>query len=128
MGAALADISPDVPTRRLPRPRLLVDLYSFVINTGHELSEVLSERAPQFLDEGELIADVFKRYLGRKRQADLMDFDDLLLNWLLAAEQVSASPGRAAGSASITSWWTSTRTPIDCRRTSSTGCSGPTAT
>jgi len=83
MGVALADISPDVPTRRLPRPRLLVDLYSFVINTGHELGEVLSERAPQFVDEGDLIADVFKRYLGRKRQADLMDFDDLLLNWLL---------------------------------------------
>ena len=83
MGVALADISPDVPTRRLPRPRLLVDLYSFVINTGHELGDVLSDRAPQFVDEGDLIADVFKRYLGRKRQADLMDFDDLLLNWLL---------------------------------------------
>jgi DNA helicase-2/ATP-dependent DNA helicase PcrA len=83
MGVALADISPDVPARRLPRPRLLVDLYSFVINTGHELGEVLSDRAPQFLDEGEVIADVFKRYLERKRQADLMDFDDLLLNWLL---------------------------------------------
>ena len=83
MGAALADISPDVPSRRLPRPRLLVDLYSFVINTGHELAEVLTDRAPQFYDEGELIAEVFKRYLERKRQADLMDFDDLLLNWLL---------------------------------------------
>jgi DNA helicase-2/ATP-dependent DNA helicase PcrA len=83
MGAALADISPDVPTRRMPRPRLLVDLYSFIINTGHELGEVLTERAPQFSDEGELIADVFKRYLERKRNADLMDFDDLLLNWLL---------------------------------------------
>ena len=83
MGVALADISPDVPARRLPRPRLLVDLYSFVINTGHELGEVLGERAPQFLDEGDLIADVFKRYLERKRNADLMDFDDLLLNWLL---------------------------------------------
>jgi DNA helicase-2/ATP-dependent DNA helicase PcrA len=83
MGVALADISPDVPTRRLPRPRLLVDLYSFVINTGHELSQVLAERAPQFTDEGEVIAEVFKRYLERKRQADLMDFDDLLLNWLL---------------------------------------------
>jgi len=83
MGVALADISPDLPARRLPRPRLLVDLYSFVINTGHELGEVLSERAPQFFDEGDLIADVFKRYLERKRKADLMDFDDLLLNWLL---------------------------------------------
>jgi DNA helicase-2/ATP-dependent DNA helicase PcrA len=83
MGAALADISPDIPMRRMPRPRLLVDLYSFVINTGTELAQVLTERAPQFLEEGEVIADVFKRYLERKRQADLMDFDDLLLNWLL---------------------------------------------
>jgi DNA helicase-2/ATP-dependent DNA helicase PcrA len=83
MGVALADISPDLPTRRLPRPRLLVDLYSFVINTGRELGEVLSERAPQFLGEGDLIADVFKRYLEKKRHSDLMDFDDLLLNWLL---------------------------------------------
>jgi DNA helicase-2/ATP-dependent DNA helicase PcrA len=83
MGVALAEISPDLPAKRLPRPRLLVELYSFVINTGHELGEVLGERAPQFVDEGNLIADVFKRYLERKRKADLMDFDDLLLNWLL---------------------------------------------
>jgi DNA helicase-2/ATP-dependent DNA helicase PcrA len=83
MGAALADTNQDIPVRRMPRPRLLVDLYSFVINTGNELAQVLTERAPQFLDEGDVIADVFKRYLERKRQADLMDFDDLLLNWLL---------------------------------------------
>jgi DNA helicase-2/ATP-dependent DNA helicase PcrA len=93
MGVALADISPDVPARRLPRPRLLVDLYSFVINTGHELAEVLSDRAPQFLDEGELIADIFKRYLERKRQADLMDFDDLLLNWLLLLSRFPRARG-----------------------------------
>ena len=61
MGAALADISPDVTARRLPRPRLLVDLYSFVINTGQELGEVLTDRAPQFIDEGDLIADLFER-------------------------------------------------------------------
>ena len=54
MGVALTDISPDLPARRLPRPRLLVDLYSFVINTGHELGEVLSERAPQFSDDDTL--------------------------------------------------------------------------
>ena len=83
MGHALADVSPEVPKRRLPRPRLLVNLYSFVINTGHELEEVLAERSPQFYDQAEIIAAIFKRYLERKRNADLMDFDDLLLNWLL---------------------------------------------
>ena len=83
MGLALADVSPEAPSRRMPRPRLLVDLYSFVINTGRDLEQVLTDRAPQFLDQGGMIADVFKRYLERKRTADLMDFDDLLLNWLL---------------------------------------------
>ncbi|MCG6964440.1 MAG: ATP-dependent helicase [Acidobacteria bacterium] len=83
MGAALADVSPDLPRRRLPRPKLLVDVYSYVINTGHSLDDVLLARAPQYLDQSELIAAVFKRYLERKRDADLMDFDDLLLNWLL---------------------------------------------
>ena len=83
MGHALADVSPEVPKRRLPRPRLLVDVYSFIINTGRELEEVLLERAPQFFDQADAIAAIFKRYLERKRAADLMDFDDLLLNWLL---------------------------------------------
>jgi DNA helicase-2/ATP-dependent DNA helicase PcrA len=83
MGAALADISPEVPSRRMPKPRLLVGLYSFVINTGNDLDQVLTDRAPQFIDQGEVVASVFKRYLERKRNADLMDFDDLLLNWLL---------------------------------------------
>jgi len=83
MGAALADLSPELPKRRLPRAKLLVELYSFVINTGRPLDEVLAERAPQYLDQEDLIAGVFRRYLERKRAADLMDFDDLLLNWLL---------------------------------------------
>ena len=83
MGTALADVQPELPKRRLPRARLLVNLYSFIINTGRPLDEVLLERAPQYFDQEELIAAVFKRYLERKRAADLMDFDDLLLNWLL---------------------------------------------
>ncbi len=83
MRSALARVVPDPPKRRLPRPRLLLDLYSFVINTGRSLEEVLQDRAPQFLDQQELIASVFRVYLERKREADLMDFDDLLLNWLL---------------------------------------------
>jgi DNA helicase-2/ATP-dependent DNA helicase PcrA len=83
MGQALADLSPDLPTRRTPRPRLLLDIYSLVINTGRDLEQALLDRAPQYLDQAEAIAAVYRRYLERKRQADAMDFDDLLLNWLL---------------------------------------------
>ncbi len=83
MGAALADIAPESPNQRLPRPPLLVDLYSYVINTGHELDDVLQERAPQYLSQLDLITGIFRRYLERKREGQMMDFDDLLLNWLL---------------------------------------------
>lgn len=83
MGHALADVQKDVPVRRGPTPRLLADVYSMVINTGRELEGVLADRAPQFLDQAPTMAAVFRRYLERKRDADLMDFDDLLLNWLL---------------------------------------------
>ncbi len=83
MGAVLADVTPEDPGKRTPRPRHLVDIYSFIINTGHDLEEVLTDRAPQYLDQAGVIADVFRRFLERKRQSDLMDFDDLLLNWLL---------------------------------------------
>jgi DNA helicase-2/ATP-dependent DNA helicase PcrA len=83
MGQALADLSPDLPSKRTPRPRLLVDVYSLVINTGRELETVMLDRAPQYLDQTDAIAAIYRRYLERKRQADAMDFDDLLLNWVL---------------------------------------------
>ena len=83
MGAALAEVSPETGPRRTPKPKQLIDLYSFVINTGHDLESVVADRAPQYLAESELISTVFRRYLERKRRADLMDFDDLLLNWLM---------------------------------------------
>jgi DNA helicase-2/ATP-dependent DNA helicase PcrA len=83
MASALAAVSPDKPERRLPRAKLLIELYSHVINTGRALEGLLAERAPQFLDQQPRIAETFRAYLERKRRADAMDFDDLLLNWLM---------------------------------------------
>lgn len=87
MGHALADIEQETPDRRGPKPGLLTNVYSMVINTGRELESVLADKAPQFLDHAPMMAQVFRRYLERKRDADLMDFDDLLLNWLLLLTQ-----------------------------------------
>jgi len=91
MGQALADLSPELPKKRTPRPRLLLNVYSLVINTGRELDKVMLDRAPQFLDQAEAIAAIYRRYLERKRQADAMDFDDLLLNWVLLLKKHPAA-------------------------------------
>lgn len=83
MGTALADVVPSAPDRRLPGAAVLVELYSLVVNTGQSLEAAIADRHPQFVRDQELIQAVFRRYLERKRMAQVMDYDDLLLNWLL---------------------------------------------
>ena len=83
MATALADVVPDTPSRRLPGAAALLEAYSLVVNTGRPLDEVLASRYPHFLAEGDTIQVVFRRYLERKRAGQIMDYDDLLLNWLL---------------------------------------------
>jgi DNA helicase-2/ATP-dependent DNA helicase PcrA len=83
MGNALTDVVPTTPGRRLPGAAVLVEVYSFVINTGRSLEETVAARFPQFSGDVEVMQAVFRRYLERKRAASVMDYDDLLLNWLL---------------------------------------------
>jgi DNA helicase-2/ATP-dependent DNA helicase PcrA len=83
MGNALTDVVPSSPGRRLPGAAVLVEVYSFVINTGRSLEETVAARFPQFSGDLEVMQVVFRRFLERKRAASVMDYDDLLLNWLL---------------------------------------------
>ncbi|MGC8916309.1 MAG: ATP-dependent helicase [Thermoanaerobaculum sp.] len=87
MAQAATDVVPHVPDKRLPGAAVLLEVYSFAINTGRSLEEVVSSRYPQFLQDQDYMHAVFRRYLERKRQANLMDYDDLLLNWLLLLRQ-----------------------------------------
>ncbi len=87
MASALADVVPEPPSRRLPGAALLVELYSFVINTGRPLGDVVASRYPHFTADVDTVETVFRRYLERKRAAQVMDYDDLLLNWLLLLRQ-----------------------------------------
>ena len=86
--ASTSDLQIKTLDRRFPKGDVLLDLYSFTINTGRRLSEVLAERAPHFLSIQEEIVRVFSRYLERKKAARACDYDDLLLHWktLLDAE------------------------------------------
>jgi DNA helicase-2/ATP-dependent DNA helicase PcrA len=83
MGTALADVVPTTPSRRLPGAAVLTEMYSLCLNTGRSLSDVVAVRYPQFVGDVDTVTEVFRRYLERKRGGNVMDYDDLLLNWLL---------------------------------------------
>jgi len=94
--AATSDLKIPTLEKRFPKGDVLLDLYSYTINTEWKLSEVLAERAPHFLPLQDEIVSVFQRYLERKKAARACDYDDLLLNWkvLLATPSGAALANR----------------------------------
>jgi DNA helicase-2/ATP-dependent DNA helicase PcrA len=86
--ASTSDRKISVLERRFPKGDVLADLYSFAINTGRSLGEVLAERAPHFAPFEAEIASVLQRYRERKRLANAADYDDLLLSWKRLLEEI----------------------------------------
>jgi DNA helicase-2/ATP-dependent DNA helicase PcrA len=68
--------------RRIPRKSTLVDIYSRAVNTSETVSDVLTSIAPWARDDTDLIANICRDYVKRKRALGVLDFDDLLLYWL----------------------------------------------
>jgi len=77
---------------RAPRTATLVDAYSRCINTHRPLHEVLAVDYPWCRPYQEAIAHLFAAYTERKRNAALVDFDDLLLYWRALLESPDLGP------------------------------------
>lgn len=73
--------------RRFPKGDVLLDIYSFVMNTRTPLALHVEQNYPHFAVWTNEMLEVFRRYTSRKREANVMDFDDLLLNWKLLLEE-----------------------------------------
>ena len=70
-----------VEEKRFPAPAIVSDLLSMAFNTQRPLADVVGERAPHFaLWIGEL-ERIGERYAAKKRQANAVDYDDLLRYW-----------------------------------------------
>ncbi len=77
--------------RRLPKKSTLGALYSRTVNTGMQLIEVMRETTPWCIDSVEEVASLFSAFVARKRSLGLLDFDDLLLYWRVAAQDETLS-------------------------------------
>ena len=81
MESAVSSLGIKTLEKRFPKGDVLLDIYSFVLNTRTPLELHLEQNFPQFgLYRDEMI-DVFRRYKERKREGNAMDFDDLLVFW-----------------------------------------------
>ncbi len=83
MESAVSSLGIKTLERRFPKGDVLLDIYSYVINTRTPLELHLEDNFPHFGLYREEIVNVFRRYKDRKREANAMDFDDLLINWKL---------------------------------------------
>ena len=72
----------DIRKRRFPQKSVLAAISSFVQNTLEPLEVVMARRYPMFIQEISEIEKVLVLYATRKRERQLLDFDDLLGFWL----------------------------------------------
>jgi DNA helicase-2/ATP-dependent DNA helicase PcrA len=82
IASCIHDAGVDIHKRRFPQKSVLVSISSFVQNTLDPLDAVLTKRYPMFLQETQQIEQVLILYNAKKRQRQLLDFDDLLSAWL----------------------------------------------
>jgi len=67
--------------KRFARKQTLAEIYSRTVNAGQPLTEVLERNFPWCADDRDAIATIFAAYTDRKRQSNVLDYDDLLLYW-----------------------------------------------
>jgi DNA helicase-2/ATP-dependent DNA helicase PcrA len=87
MESAVSALGIKTLEKRFPKGDVLLDIYSFVINTRTPLELELENNYPHFAMYRDEIVNVFRKYKERKRDANAMDFDDLLLHWKLLLEE-----------------------------------------
>jgi DNA helicase II / ATP-dependent DNA helicase PcrA len=79
IAAVVANSEIDTKQVRFPTAEVLGDLFSFSLNTGQPLPDVIAERHGRFQPLTQQIAWVQQKYEERKRAANTVDFDDLLV-------------------------------------------------
>jgi len=82
--------------KRFPRKHAILEVISKSVNKSEEISSVLFDEYPQFMEFSEEIKKIRDEYNKYKRQKSLLDYDDLLVflkNLLIKHEDVRAILG-----------------------------------
>jgi DNA helicase-2/ATP-dependent DNA helicase PcrA len=81
VSACVDEAGIDTKARRFPKAEVLQDIISFANNTDRPIEDVVARRYPHFEPLTQTVKRVDTLYMERKRERNVMDYDDLLLNW-----------------------------------------------
>ena len=85
----IAEAEIDVKATRFPKADVLSDVFSKSLNTRRSVAETVAQEYDYFAHLAPQIEDIAKRFAARKRAANVMDFDDLLVLWLRLLQEHS---------------------------------------
>ncbi len=71
----------DTKSKRFPKANVIQNIISFANNTDHPIDRVIVGKYPYFEMLTKQIERVAFNYAERKRERNVMDYDDLLLHW-----------------------------------------------
>ncbi len=80
IASAMAELKIDAKLTRFPKNNIIADMISLTLNTEVTLEEVIASRYPFFLHFSSEILQIACLYEQKKRDLNVMDFDDLLAN------------------------------------------------
>ena len=93
VSTCISETGIDTKARRFPKAEVIQDIISFANNTDRPIENVIAKRFPHFEPLAQAIKRVDAIYMERKVERNVMDYDDLLLNWkrlLIEKEEVAA--------------------------------------
>ncbi len=81
--SAMQDLGLDPKDKERPRADVMLDIFSFASNTAQLIEKVVTEKYPYFVVETQLIQQVGVAYQLKKKEQNVMDYDDLLTQTLV---------------------------------------------
>jgi DNA helicase-2/ATP-dependent DNA helicase PcrA len=81
ISVCIDDSAIDTKSKRFPKPQVVQNIISYANNTDQPIEDVIVSKYPYFEMLTQQIKRVDFNYTERKRERNVMDYDDLLLNW-----------------------------------------------
>lgn len=76
--AAMVELGLDPKDKERPRADVLLDIFSYSFNTGESIEKVVTTGYTYFISEIQLIEQLAVAYQTKKKNQNVMDYDDLL--------------------------------------------------